>query len=155
MTQTSCRTQSWTGVHKKANGILGWIRQNILSRSREMVLPFHSALMKPHLEYCVHFLASQYKKTWACWKESSTGPLTWSRDSSIYPMRTGSAGIAVHGRECSWGILSECIYTWNNGRKKMDTDSFQCCSDLCCKYFLLSLEEKKLIGDNSFPEQSS
>jgi len=72
-------SQQYVLASKKVNSGLGCIRRNIASRSREVILPLDSALVRPHLKCCVQFGAPQYNRDIEL-LESSKGPLRSLRD---------------------------------------------------------------------------
>jgi len=62
-------SQQCTLVGKKASGILGCIECG------QGMFPLYSALMRPHLEYCILFWAPQFKKDEELLERESNGTL--------------------------------------------------------------------------------
>ncbi|GAB0185451.1 mitochondrial enolase superfamily member 1 [Grus japonensis] len=47
---------------QKTNHVLGCIKRGVTSRSREVILSLYSALVRPHLQYCVQLWGPQYRR---------------------------------------------------------------------------------------------
>ena len=46
----------------KGNQVLGMIRRNITYKDKSLIVPLYKAIVRPHLEYCIHAWSPYLRK---------------------------------------------------------------------------------------------